>query len=115
MGFGRKWRGWITMLLASVLVSILNGILAPSIWHAHGLRQGDALSPMVFILVMEALILFYAKAEEDGMISPFPISRNNPQRLFVYPNDVIIFLETSGNKAVLLKLVLDIFGGATRL
>jgi hypothetical protein len=67
------WRAWISLILASSSTSILlSGTRRPKFWHARCLRQGDALSPMLFILVMDALNLLFEKAEIDGVISAFP-------------------------------------------
>jgi hypothetical protein len=44
---------------------------------------------------MDALSLLFAKAEALGIISPFPAGREIPQRLSVYADDVIIFLQGS--------------------
>jgi hypothetical protein len=54
MGFGQRWRDWISCILSSASTKIiLNGRPGRRICHARGLRQGDPLSPMLFVLVME--------------------------------------------------------------
>jgi hypothetical protein len=62
------------MLLAMASTNILlNGLPGPKIWHARGLRQVNAFSPPhLFLLVMDALSLLFAKAEVEGLLERFP-------------------------------------------
>ncbi|GJR61140.1 RNA-directed DNA polymerase, eukaryota [Tanacetum coccineum] len=67
-----KWRNWIQSCLTSSKGSILvNGCPTNEFQFYKGLKQGDPLSPFLFILVMESLHLFFKEIREwsDGNIS----------------------------------------------
>lgn len=72
VGFGPNWCTWIAMLLRTASTQILlNGIPGHSFRHGRGLRQGDALSHLLFILVMDILCNLFAKAKECKILDPF--------------------------------------------
>jgi hypothetical protein len=48
----------------------MNGILGETIQHKRGLQQGDPLSPMLFILVMDVLGFLIVKTENEGLLQP---------------------------------------------
>jgi hypothetical protein len=71
LGFGPIWRDIISGLLCSSTTQVLlNGIPGTRIFHRRGLRQGDPLPPMLFILVMDVLGHMVSKAAEEGMFQP---------------------------------------------
>ena len=69
MGFPSRWRDWIALLLSSATSScMLNGDPRPSILHQCGLRQGDPLSPILFILAIDPLHRLLEAATRDGAL-----------------------------------------------
>ena len=56
MGFPNRWRNWISFCIFTVRFSILiNSEASRFFSSSRGLRQGDPLSPLWFILVMGTL------------------------------------------------------------
>ena len=57
IGFPRKWRSWIYFYIPTVRFSdLINGEALGFFSSSRGLYQSDSLSPLLFILVMEALV-----------------------------------------------------------
>jgi hypothetical protein len=69
MGFDTCWRRWMDNLFSIASSSILlNGQPRPMIKHRHGVRQGDSLSTMLFIIAMEVLGRLFTKAHQHGVL-----------------------------------------------
>ncbi|RVW67401.1 LINE-1 reverse transcriptase-like [Vitis vinifera] len=70
MGFGSKWMGWMWSCLSLAKFSVLvNGVPAGFFPSTKGLRQGDPLSPYLFIMGMEVLDVLIRRAVEGGFLS----------------------------------------------
>ena len=115
MGFGQIWCDIISGLLATSSTQILlNGSPSGRSEHRRGLRQGDPLSPMLFILVMDVLCYLVQKAAEEELLQP--LSRRVLQhRISLYADDVVIFLQPSANDIRLTLDILQLFGEASGL
>eukprot|EP00253_Pinus_taeda_P001606 PITA_01606 len=74
-GFDHHWVRWVLALVASSSFSILvNGSPSDTFLPSRGLRQGDPLSPFLFILIMEALGWSIKHAKEVGKIKGLQLS-----------------------------------------
>ena len=80
MGFHHKWIGLMTECISSVSYSILiNGEPHGNIQPSRGLRQGDPLSPYLFLLCAEGLHSLIKKAESNGDMQGVSLCRGGPK------------------------------------
>jgi hypothetical protein len=114
-GFGRRWRNWISLLPSTASTRVLlNERPGKAIDHRRGLRQGDPLSPMLFILVMDTLSRLFSKASKQGLLQPI----GHPAIKFqcsLYADDVILFASPTVLEARVIARIMTIFGDTTGL
>ena len=115
MGFGRRWRNWISAVLSTASTKILlNGSPGRRICHARGLRQGDPLSPLLFVLVMEVINRAFCWLDSEGYFEPLS-NAGMVQRVSLYADDLVLFVSPSERDLSVLKLVLQVFGESSGL
>ena len=74
MSFGMKWIDWIKWCITSASFSVLvNGSLARFFQRSRRLRQGNPLSPYLFVLGMETLSRLTARAVEGGFLFGYKV------------------------------------------
>ncbi|GKV45295.1 hypothetical protein SLEP1_g52400 [Rubroshorea leprosula] len=93
MGFGVKWRKWIRECLSTARISILlNGSPTSEFSISKGLRQGDPLSPFLFLLVGEGLCGLVKKAECEGLLKGLEIGRGGMELSLLQFADGTVFM-----------------------
>jgi hypothetical protein len=115
MGFGQRWRDLISLILATSSSRILlNGSLGRAFSHRRGLRQGDPLSPMLFILAMEPLQKLLEIATTQRIISPLH-PRTARIRASFYADDAALFVNPLKEDISAIQQLLHLFGSASGL
>ncbi|XP_071719048.1 uncharacterized protein [Rutidosis leptorrhynchoides] len=109
LGFGRKWRSWIHGCLSSARTSILvNGSPTSEFDIKCGLRQGDPLSPFLFIIIMEGLHLAIVSSIRSNMLQGIKID-NLAFSHFMFADDVAFISEWCPQDLEHMLLILDNF------
>jgi len=92
MGFGETWCGWIKGDLNSTEVSVLvNGSLTSTFKLEKGVRQGDPLSPYLFIVSMEGLTIAIKEATTKRLIKGVELPKMGPKVTnFHYTDDTFL-------------------------
>ncbi len=113
--FGTKWIGWISLLLQSSSTAVLlNGTPGKVFPCKRGLRQGDPLSPLLFLLCIDVLFRMLHGAFENKVLPSVGFGNISIHTL-QFADDLLIFFDGSCWLARVILFNLDVFSKCSGL
>ena len=114
-----RWCRWIRTCISTVQLFVLfNGSLADFFESSRGLRQGDPLSPMFFVM-MEVLSKMMKKAEGAGLLRGFRANGRRGRGVCVshllFVDDTILFCDADEEQILHVRMLLLCFQVVTGL
>ncbi|GKV27047.1 hypothetical protein SLEP1_g36255 [Rubroshorea leprosula] len=111
MGFPVKWRKWIRERLQSSMISILlNGSPTREFQVSKGIRQGDPLSPFLFLIVTEGLNALVKSAVVKELYKGVKIGNGSVMVSHLqYADDTIFFGEATEENITAIKCIMRTF------
>ena len=91
----------------------MNGSLAGFFGSSRGIREGDPLSPLLFLLIMEVLSRLLKRMEDGGFLCGFQAGshRQGGSKIFhlLFADDTILFCGASREQLLYIRMVLIFF------
>ncbi|XP_077246168.1 uncharacterized protein LOC143886076 [Tasmannia lanceolata] len=108
MGFEGKWRAWMAKCISSPWFSILiNGSPFGYFKSSRGLRQGDPLSPFLFVMVAETLNRLIAKGSVAKLMQGFYVGQREVEVSHLqFVDDTLLFCSPEVESVLYLKAII---------
>lgn len=112
-GFNATWTRWIMSLITSPSFSVLlNGSPSSPFKPSRGIRQGDPLSPFIFVLMAEGLSRLLKAAIASNKLKGISIHGLNPLSHQQFVDDTMLFGHPSSKEASMFKSLLSLYSEA---
>lgn len=111
LGFKQYWVELIMRCVTSVRYQIkVNGSLTQQFSPSRGLRQGDPISPYLFVICAEGLSALLHDAERSGQISGVKVCPNAlvVSHLF-FADDSVLLMKAKQEEALAMRRVLELY------
>jgi ribonuclease HI len=111
MGFNEQWVDTIMMCVSTVAYQIkINGELSDVIVPGRGLRQGDPLSPYLFLICAEGFSTLLNAAEQNGDLSGVKVCNGAPSvNHLLFADDSLLLLKADERSANHLRNILQLY------
>lgn len=111
LGFSGKF---VNIIMSCIKIlsfpAIINGVPVGHIIPSRGLRQGDPLSPYLFLICAMGLQGLIHKAESDGLLRGVSICRNGPRASHLFfADDSVLFCLAKESKCQVILDILSIY------
>jgi hypothetical protein len=114
-GFDQDWVNWIMNLTSSDFFSILvNGVPSQPFSASRGIRQGDPLSPFLFVLMAEGLGRYIKSVVLEGNLKGLPLHNIRPSPSHSqFVDDTLLMNSATTREAQKLNSILSDFTEAS--
>jgi hypothetical protein len=116
MGFAPRWVAMIMRCIQTVWFSVkLNGVVSDTFCPSRGLRQGDPLSPYLFLFCMEGFSALLRQAQAEHQLAGVSFGRGGLTIThLLFADDSVVFLEATNESMTALKSVLHKYQVSSR-
>jgi hypothetical protein len=119
-GFGESWCSWIAHCISLMhFLVLVNSTPSGFFSSSCGIRQGDPLSPLLFVIVMEALSKLFSITVQRGFLSGFSVGSGSNGVInishLLFADDTLVFCGVNLDHLLYLRMLLLSFEAVSGL